>query len=252
MDKDNEILMDGIDERIEAFLRGEMSAEEEIAFKQEIRQNPDLRNCVMAMTSLIHGLRLKNDATKMKIIREEIENEQRYKEEARLIIKKCKKSIARPIIWWACSIAAVFAIFFGIKAFLQEDIVATSTPTGHQYAQLEEIVSPYYNQYDMTTISRGDVDSTTVAHLYTLFSQIQESRNMSGIIKELDPIYQSLDEDYTYHPWANDIAWNLALAYIKDDQINKAILILEKIKQDNPDTSLYNKADEIIRKLSNL
>lgn len=251
MDKDNEILMDGIDERIEAFLRGEMSAEEEIAFKQEIRQNPDLRNCVMAMTSLIHGLRLKNDATKMKIIREEIENEQRYKEEARLIIKKCKKSIARPIIWWACSIAAVFAIFFGIRAFLHEDVV-TSTPIGHQYAQLEEIVSPYYNQYDMTNISRGDIDSATVAHLYTLFSQIQESRNMSEIIKELEPIYNSLDNDFTYYAYDNDIAWSLALAYIKDDQIDKAISILQKIQADNPDAPISQKAQELLKKIREL
>lgn len=235
MNKNDDILMDGIDERIEAFLRGTMSKEEELAFKQEIRQNPELRNRAFAMTSLIKELQDKN-AMREKIITH----------------KNTAKSKVRPILWWACSIAAVFAIFFGIKAFLQEDIVATSNPTGHQYAQLEEIVSPYYNQYDMTTISRGDVDSTTIAYLYTLFSQISESRNMSGIIKELEPIYQSLDEDYTYHPWANDIAWNLALAYIKDDQINKAIIILEKIKQDNPDTSLYNKTDELIRKLSNL
>lgn len=234
MDKDNEILMDGIDERIEAFLRGTMSKEEELAFKQEIRQNPALRNRAFAMASLIKGLQDKNAMREETIIKE-----------------NTAKSRIRPILWWACSIAAVFAIFFGIKAFLQEDVV-TSALTGHQYAQLEEIVSPYYNQYDMTNISRGDVDSATVAHLYTIFSQIPENRNMSGIIKELEPIYRSLDEDFTYHPWANDIAWNLALAYVKDDQINKAILILEKIKQDNPDTPLYNKADDLIKKLQEL
>ena len=234
MDKDNEILMDGIDERIEAFLRGTMSKEEELAFKQEIRQNPELRNRAFAMASLIKGLQDNNAMREETIIKE-----------------NTAKSRVRPILWWACSIAAVFAIFFGIKAFLQEDVV-TSTPTGHQYAQLEEIVSPYYKLYDMTNISRGDVDSATVAHLYTLFSQIQESSNTSGIIKELEPIYNSLDNDLTYYAYANDIAWNLALAYIKDDQINKAIIILEKIKQDNPDTSLYNKADELMRELSNL
>ena len=32
MDKNDDILMDGIDERIEAFLRGEMSTEEEALF----------------------------------------------------------------------------------------------------------------------------------------------------------------------------------------------------------------------------
>ena len=61
MDKNDDILMDGIDERIEAFLRGEMSAEEETDFKQEIRQNPELRNRAMVMTSLIKGIRRKEE-----------------------------------------------------------------------------------------------------------------------------------------------------------------------------------------------
>jgi len=234
MDKDNEILMDGIDERIEAFLRGTMSKEEELAFKQEIRQNPELRNRAFAMASLIKGLQDNNAMREETIIKE-----------------NTAKSRVRPILWWACSIAAVFAIFFGIKAFLQEDVV-TSTPTGHQYAQLEEIVSPYYKLYDMTNISRGDVDSATVAHLYTLFSQIQESRNMSGIIKELEPIYYSLDNDFTYYAYANDIAWNLALAYIKDDQIDKTIPILQKIQTDNPDAPISLKAQELLKKLREL
>ena len=60
MDKNNNILMDGIDERIESFLRGEMTAEEETVFKQEIRQNTELRSRVMAMTSLIKGLHDRN------------------------------------------------------------------------------------------------------------------------------------------------------------------------------------------------
>ena len=75
---------------------------------------------------------------------------------------------------------------------------------------------------------------------------------MSSIIKELEPIYLSLNTDFTYYPWANDIAWNLALAYIKDDQIDKAVLILNKLKDDNPDTPIYNKAEELIKKLKDL
>ncbi|MCI6862407.1 MAG: tetratricopeptide repeat protein, partial [Prevotella sp.] len=86
----------------------------------------------------------------------------------------------------------------------------------------------------------------------SLFSQIQDNRSVSGIIKELEPIYQSLDNDFTYHPWANDIAWNLAVAYVKDDQIDKAISILKKLKEDNPDTPIYTKANDLIKKLSDL
>ena len=222
MDKNDDILMDGIDERIEAFLRGEMTAEEEVAFKQEIRQNPELRSHAMAMTSLIKGMHVQNSA-----------------KEATIIKENTAKSRVRPLLYWACSVAAVFAIVFGVYK-------------DHRYRMLDATVSPYYTEYDMSEVSRGDLDSVTTAHLYDLFIKIQENRNVSDIIKELESIYNSLDADFTYNAFANDIAWNLALAYVKDDQIDKAISVLQKLKVDNPETPIYNKADELIKKLQDL
>lgn len=222
MDKNDEILMDGIDERIEAFLRGEMTAEEETAFKQDIRKNLELRSRAMAMTSLIKGLHDQNSA-----------------KEAAIIKENTVKSRVRPLLYWACSVAAVFAIVFGVYK-------------EHRYRILDATVSPYYTEFEMSDVSRGDLDSATIAHLYDLFTQIQESRSVSDIIKELEPIYNSLDNDFTYNAYANDIAWNLALAYVKDEQIDEAITVLQKIKADNPDTPIYNKADELIKKLQDL
>lgn len=222
MNNKEDILIDGIDERIESFLRGTMSKEEETAFKQEIRNNPELRSRAMSITSLIRGLNTHNKAIEETIIKE---NSARPK--------------IRQILWWACSVAAVFAIFFGIYK-------------ENQYRILDSTVSPYYYKYDISNISRGDIDSDTVEHLYGLFNKVQEDRNMSDVIKELEPIYSSLDDNFTYNAYANDISWNLALAYVKDNQIDKAITILQKLKNDNPDTPLYNKADELIKKLQEL
>ena len=216
-----DILTDSLDERIESFLRGKMSKNEEIAFKQEIRKNPELRERALEMTSLIKGLQEKNSAREKTIIKEHT-----------------AKSRVNPILWWACSVAAVFAIFFSIYK-------------DQRYNTLNEAISPYYTNYDISNISRGDLDSVKIVHIYDLFIQIQEKRSMTDIIKELDPIYNSLDEDFTYNAYANDIAWNLALAYVKDDQIDKAITILQKLKDDNPDTPIYNKSDELIKKLQN-
>ena len=222
MDKSNDILIDGIDERIEAFLRGQMNEKEEAAFKQEISMNPVLRKHVLAMTSLIKGLQNQNAAREKTIIKENT---------AKLRI--------RAVLWWACSIAAVFAIFFGAYK-------------DHRYRILDTTVSPYYTEYDIDEISRGDVDTAMAVHLYGLFLQIQENRNVSHIIKELEPIYKSLDDDFTYQPWANDIAWNLALAYVKDDNIEKAISILQKLKDDNPDMPISIKADALMKKLKEI
>lgn len=227
MDKNNNILMESIDERIEAFLRGNMSADEEAAFKQELKENPGLRNQAKTMTSLIKGLHAKESQIESSVI----------KTAAQKSAAASKQT--KNVLWWTCSIAAALVVIFGIYKVRRNNL-------------FDETVSPYYKEYNMSNIPRGDIDSVTITHLYTLFSQIQENRNISNIIKELEPIYHSLDDDYTYHPWANDIAWNLALAYIKDDQIDKAINVLDKLKQDNPDTPICSKADELIKKLSDL
>lgn len=218
MDKDNGILQEAIDARIDSFLRGEMTPEEETAFKQEIQADPELRAQVQATVALIRGIRKKKAS------------------QEKQIIAKYSKSRVRTILTWACSVAAMFVIFFGVKNELR-------------FRELSAIVSPYYSDYSMSDISRGDVDSVTVAHLYTLFNNIKDYRDVSDIIDELEPIYLTLNSDFTYSAYANDIAWNLALAYIKDDQIDKAIPVLDRIKADNPDTPIAAKAIALITKL---
>jgi len=219
MDKYNDIQQEAIDERIDSFIRGTMTEEEEAAFKEEIKADPELRAQVLATVSLIKGIR-SQEAAKEKVL-----------------IQKNTKNRTRSIMLWACSIAALFVIFFGVYK-------------EKRYQDLSAIVSPYYSEYNMSEYSRGDdIDSVTVAHLYTLFNNIKEQRNVNDIIEELEPIYASLDSDIAYSTYANDISLNLALAYIKDDQIDNAIPVLKKLEEDNPDAPIAAKANELLKKL---
>ena len=216
MDKNNDTIQQSIDDRINAFIRGMMTSEEESVFKQEIQSDPELRAQVLATVSLIKGIRSQNA------------------EKERTLIQHQKKDKVRTLVWWATSIAAVFAIFFGYSK-------------DKRYNELSTLVSPYYTEYSMDDYARGDIDSTKVAHLYTLFNNIQKQRNVSNYISELEPIYSSLGHDFTNSAYANDIAMNLAIAYIKDDQIERAITVLEKIEKDNPDTPIAAKAQKILK-----
>ena len=219
-----DILQQTIDDRIDAFVRGMMTEEEESAFKLEIKAKPELRAQVLATLSLVKGIRS-----------QEAEKE-------RTLIQNNAKDKVRTLLWWATSIAAVFAIFFGYSK-------------DKRYNELSAIVSPYYTEYysdynkGMLRGERGGLDSTTVAHLYTLFINVQEQRNVSNIIEELEQIYASIDSDFTYYSKANDIALYLAFAYIKDDQTDKAIPILENLVKDNPDTPIAAKAQELLKEI---
>ena len=218
MDKNNDIIQQAIDDRIDAFIRGMMTEEEEAAFKKEIQADPDLRAHVLATVSLIKGIRMQNA------------------EKERTLIQPQHNNKVRTLLWWATSIAAVIAIFFGYSK-------------DKRYNELSALVSPYYTEYSMDEYARGDIDSAKVVNLYNLFNNIQKQRHVSNIIAELEPIYTSIEHDITYSAYANDIALNLALAYIKDNQADKAIPILEKLEKDNPDTPIAAKALEILKKL---
>ena len=218
MDKKNDRLLENVDEKIDSFIRGEMTVEEGAAFKEEIQADPELRDHVRATMFLIRGIRNQKS------------------EQDKSLLAKHYNSRVRSLLQWACSIAAVIAIFFAYS-------------TDKRYNELSGILSPYFAEYSMNDVSRGDADSATVAHLYTLFNSIKDQRNVTKIIEELEPIYASLDEEFTYNAFANDIAWNLALAYIKNDQIEKAIDLLGKLEADNPDTPIATKASKLKEEL---
>lgn len=218
MDKYNDIQQQAIEERIDAFVRGAMTEAEEQAFKQEIKADPELRAQVLATVSMIKSIR-SQEAAKEKTL-----------------ISNNTKERMRTLVAWACSIAAVIALFFGY----QKD---------KRFNELSALVSPYYSEYSMDEYSRGDLDSASVDHLYTLFNNIKEQRNVSTIIAELEPIYSNIESDFTYSAYANDIAMNLALAYIKNDQTDKAIPVLKKLAEDNPDTPIEAKVKEILNRL---
>ncbi len=217
MSNTEEIKFNEMDERIERFLRGEMSAEEEARFREELKSDTELRDHARAVTALLKGLQEKGKQHDQEIINE-------------VTAQKPRNNIRR-LVMWTLSAAAVVALYFGYS-YHAENL---------RYERVNEMLTPYYVRYDIDELSRGETDSATVAHLYTLFNRIPDEKDMTEIIAELEPIYESLDSDYTYYPYANDIAWNLALAYAKDGIKEKAIPILEKIEADNPDTPICNK-----------
>ena len=216
------------DERIECFLRGQMATEEEASFREDLKSDSELREHARAISALLKGLQEKGRQQDQEIIDE--------------VTAQKQPSNIRRLIIWTSSIAAAIILIFGYNFYAENS----------RYARVNSMLSPYYVQYDLNELSRGETDSATISHLYALFNRIPEEKDMKEIIAELEPIYESLDSDFTYYPYANDIAWNLALAYVKAGQLDKSIAILDKLKADNTESPIYNKADELIKELTNL
>lgn len=214
-----------MDERIERFLRGEMTVEEEARLREELKSNAELREHARAISTLLKGIRAKSRQRDQEIISEVTTNKQ--------------PNNNRRIALWIASAAAVLALYFGYSFHAENARIA----------QVNEMLAPYYMHYDMDELSRGETDSVTIAHLYTLFNRIPEERDMTEIIAELEPIFSSLDEDYTFYPYANDITWNLALAYVKAKETDKAKNLLYKLIASNKGSSIEQKARKLLDEL---
>ena len=252
MSNTDEIKFNEMDERIERFLRGQMTPEEEAQLHEDMKNDPDLREHALAVSELVKGIRLNEFVSDYSVIR----SVQKQSEEP---LKRCgmeitddaestppeepkKPSNLRRLIIWSSSIAAALVLVIGYNFYVENA----------RYARVNEMLSPYYEHYDAASLSRGDADSITINQLYTLFNRIPEEKDMKDIIAELEPIYASLDTDFTYYSCANDIAWNLALAYVKAGEKEKAGTILQELITDNPNTPISLKAQELLKKIREL
>lgn len=212
-----------LDELIERFLSGRMTEEEEESFKKELKQNPELKAHAHEITSLIMGMKRKHQKEDAKVISD--------------TAKATHRKIVKYLLW-PISIAAIFLLIFYPFA-----------NSGNKY---DAIFNNYYVNYDSETMARGEEDSTTIVQLAKIFSDIKESKDCTKSIQDLENIYASIDTDYTYRAYANDISWYLSLAYIKDKQVDKAKEVLRKLIKDNPETEIADKAQKLLAEISDL
>lgn len=216
---------DNIDESIDRFIRGEMNIEEERSFKNKLKSNSAFIESARAIALLAKGLNKVGKEKDEKIIEEIIAG----------------TTHTHRILYWVCSTAAVIVIFIGYFGY-----------TDYRHDILSDAVSSYCMPYDANSISRGETDSVISNKLVSLFNEIAKYNDTKNAIKELEPIYKSIDTNYDYRPFANDISWYLAIAYIKDDRVDQARKILEKLNSDNINTPIAIKVTKLLKKIKNL
>lgn len=225
---DNVQNTDEYDDRIERFLRGDMNAEEETCFKEEIKTNPQLQARAEAISALVRGMKRKGRKEDTLIVDEVTSG-------SNLVTGRNRNRTFRSIAW-ACSIAALFVILFNVFSNSKQD-------------KLDSIVAEYYTPFQPDEFVRGDEDSAIVAELTALFNAVGKEDDCSNVMMKLESIYKSIDDDYTYRAYSNDVAWYLALAYIKCGKVEEAKKVLNEIIEDNPGSEIANRAKKMLKEV---
>ena len=200
-------------ERIERYLREQMTPEENKAFLNDLRNNKELREEAQMMALLIKDM--KEEQTKQD---EAITQE---------ILASGRPATAKTIrlVKWIGSIAAMFILLFGANQW-------------YSSYKIDKVYDAYYTPYDASLASKGGDDETIKQELAELYNKVGTEKNVTSVISCLQTIYdgiQSASDDYAdYTYYENDIAWYLALAYIKDHNLEKAQKMLKPLA-DNGD-----------------
>lgn len=214
-------------ERIERFLREQMSPEENDAFLNDLKNDKDLREEAQMMALMIKEMK-----------EEQIKQSEKLTEDVLAEEKQAKKARIISMVRWPLSIAAMFILIFG------------ATLLWNRQSDSEILFNEYYQPY-VVQGERGGDDDTIKEELANLYNKVGTENDVTPIITRLLTIYDNIlsnNVDYAeYIYYEKDIVKYLALAYIKNNDLDKAKRLLKPYAEDGDD-----EAAEIIKAIDSL
>lgn len=201
-------------ERIERFLREQMSPEENDAFLNDLKNDKDLREEAQMMALMIKEMK-----------EEQIKQSEKLTEDVLAEEKQAKKARIINMVRWPLSIAAMLILIFG------------ATLLWNRQSDTDALFTEYYSSYTLQGESRGS-DSEVEKELAMLFNQVGTEKDISTVIDKLQKIYDSVDSEYEYSLYTDDIAWYLALAYLKVDKPEKSKELLKPLAENGNDLAI--------------
>lgn len=213
-------------ERIERYLREQMTPEENEAFLNDLRNDKDLREEAQIMALLIKEMK-EEQAKQDEAIKQEI-----------LTYKGNSTAKTIRLVKWISSIAAMLVLLFGANQW-------------YASYKTDKVFDAYYTPYDASLASKGGDDEAIKQELAQLYNKVGTEENVTSVISRLQTIYdgiQSASDDYAdYTYYENDIAWYLALAYIKGHNLEKAKELLKPLAEEG-----IAEAIELLNKMKDL
>ena len=191
--------------RIERYLTEQMTPEENEAFLNDLKKDKNLREEAQMTALMIKEMK-----------EERVKQDEAVIEEV-LASKKKPKNIS--MVRWSLSIAAMFILIFGATHI-------------YHMKKIDNLFNDYYTSYDMSSARGGD-DEAIKEELAILYNKVETDKDLSPVISRLQIIYdniQSNNADYAdYKFYENDIAWYLALAYLKEHNTDKTKELLKPL-----------------------
>lgn len=225
------------EERINSFLRGEMSSEEETMFMDELKSNDVLRNKAVVAARMAKAIKTVGEE-KDSLVKEALLTSNDH--DIEMIVKNVTRKRSKLLTLRIISVAASILILV-ISGWHYYDYRVT-TGLGNEYEMM----------FEPSSFVRGVDTGSVEKELNSLFAKVKSGDESDNTIKRLSLLWElSTMETYNdYTDYAPQIGWNLAIAYLKDNDKDNAITVLTKLEGMAEDgTAIKNKCIELIKKL---
>ena len=211
-----------IDDKIDRFLRGQMSPEEEASFKSDLEKDANLKARAISQAMMIKSMQnLKATATNTP---------------AAAAASSSNKWIIG--IWTAAAIIVLVICSVPCVKFYQ------STQLADNYLAMHEV--PY-------TPSRGG-DSLTQVELNTVFESVKSHKDLNRSIEKLENIRKQINEDkicnYGYYEY--EVTWYLSLAYLEKGKRRKAAQLLQDFIESHPNEPRLGDMKELLNRVKDI
>ncbi len=231
------------EERIATFLRGEMTAEEETAFKDELAKDEELRSKAVAMARLV------------KATNEVGREHDRHVKDALLTVSKeqiaeLTEREGRLAVRISVSVRRMLAVAAGLLALIAG---------GFNYYDYRHVTGLAY-EYATTFTTEQDAacrgeetgqDKEVSDELRQLFVNVAQGKDIDQTTRRLSFLWQvaTMSHYNAYTDHAPLIGWNLAIAYMKSNDKDKARKVLAQLAGGKYSEAMRNKAKELLEKL---
>lgn len=230
------------DERISAYMRGNMSKEEEAAFMADIKADEMLRARAVAMGYLVKALNdvgNERDKELMDAMMTTTDGDGK-----RIALRAMHKAKIVELWHRYIKVAAVAAtvLVLCVVGYQYFDYRST-TGLANQYA------SAFGNE---RLYVRGTENTIVTKELDVLFANVSKGNDLDTTTCRLALLWElSTMETYNdYTDYMPIIGWNLAIAYLKDNDKDDARTVLIKLlSRTQAGTVKYDKAKELLEKI---
>lgn len=183
------------EERINRYLHGEMTLEEESTFESDLQKDDTLKRQAESMARIVKGMKVLGD-----------EYDKQFVEQ----MKASSEKKATPVRW--ISIAASFAIILTVGYHIYD--YSATTGLGREYA----------SAFPTSSIIRGEEDKDVSETLTALFDNVANGQDLDNTIEQLEKLWTLSQSDTyngytTYEPY---IGWNLAIAHLRNNDKKEA------------------------------